>query len=109
VAARRRDLRAQRSDQRGLLRHHRRQFRVPGSQILKRGLAPDAASPKPNHDHKPDASTDTPQINRGLTGYSKSAGRPGRLRRALDAPATQRGRFRPGHDAGCQTGAWRAP
>ena len=25
--------------------------------------------PEPNHDHKPDASTDTPQINRGLTGY----------------------------------------
>ena len=36
--AQRRDLGPQRLDQRGLLRHHRPQFRVPGSQFLIRQL-----------------------------------------------------------------------
>ena len=41
-----------------------RQLRVPGSQLLVRRLFR-CGIPEPNHDHKADASSDTPQINGG--------------------------------------------
>ena len=62
----RRDLGPQRLNQCRLLRHHRQQLRLRRSATASSSYEGCSGQgiPEPNHDHKLDASTDTPQINR---------------------------------------------
>ena len=66
--AQRRDLGPQRLDQRGLLRHHRPQFRVPGSQSSYDSCS-GSGTPEPNQITKRTPAPTRRRSTGGLTGY----------------------------------------